>query len=60
VDYEKGLPEIMVKTVMSLYERAKTKIRVGSGLCEEFFVKVVYIKALVLSPFLFAMVVDEV
>ena len=36
---KKGLPEILVKAVMSLYERAETKVRVGSGLSEEFSVK---------------------
>ena len=29
---KKGLPEILVKAVMNLYERAETKVRVGSGL----------------------------
>jgi len=57
---KKGLPEIMVKTVMSLYEGAKRKIRVGSGLSEEIFVKVGVHQGSVLSPFLFAMVVDEI
>jgi len=56
---KKGLPEIIVKAVMSLYEGVKTKIRVGSGLSEEFFVKVGTSRS-VLSLFLFAMVVDEV
>ena len=28
---KKGLPEILVKAVMSLYEGAETKVRVGSG-----------------------------
>ena len=37
---KKGLPEILVKAVMSLYERAETKVRVGSSLSEEFSVKV--------------------
>ena len=40
VTRKKGLPEILVKAVMSLYKRAETKVRVGSGLLEEFFVKV--------------------
>ena len=34
---KKGLPEILVKAVMSLYEGAETKVRVGSGLPEESF-----------------------
>ena len=37
---KKGLPEILVKTVMSLYEGAETKVRVGSSLSGEFSVKV--------------------
>ena len=37
---KKGLPETLVKAVMSLYERAETKVRVGSGLSEEFSVKI--------------------
>ena len=28
---KKGLPEILVKAVMSLYEGAETKVRVGSA-----------------------------
>ena len=57
---KKGLPEILVKAVMSLYEGAKTKVRVGSGLSEEFSVKVGVHQGSVLSPLLFAMVTDEV
>ena len=57
---EKGLPEILVKAVMSLYKEAETKVRVGSGLSEEFTVKVGVHQGSVLSPLLFAMVIDEV
>ena len=57
---KKGLPEILVKAVMSLYEGAETKVRVGSGLSEEFSVKVGVHQGSVLSPLLFAMVIDEV
>ena len=46
----------LVKAVMSLYEGAETKIRVGSGLLEEFFVKVGVHQGSVLSPLLFSMV----
>ena len=45
---------------MSLYEGAETKVRVGSGLSEEFSVKVGVHQGSVLSPLLFAMVIDEV
>ena len=57
---KKGLPEIPVKVVMSLYEGAETKVKVGSGLSKKFSVKVVIHQGSVLSPLLFAMVIDEV
>ena len=57
---KKGLPEILVKAVMSVYEGAETKVRVGLGLTEEFSVKVGVHQGSVLSPLLFAMVIDEV
>ena len=37
---KKNLPEVLVKAVMSLYEGSRTKVRVGSGLLEEFGVRV--------------------
>ena len=36
----KGLSEVMVWAVMGLYDRAKTRVRVGSAYSEEFEVKV--------------------
>ena len=51
---KKGLPEILVKAVMSLYEGA-----IGLGLSEEFSEKVGVHQGSVLSPLLFAMVIDE-
>ena len=45
---------------MSLYEGAKTRVRVDSVLSEEFEVKVEIHQGSVLSPFLFALVVDVV
>ena len=57
---KKGLTEILVKALMSLYEGAETKVRVGSSLLEEFSVKVGVHQGSVLSPLLFAMVIDEV
>ena len=57
---KKGLPEILVKAVLSLYEGAETKVRVGSSLSEEFSVKGGVHQGSVLSPLLFAMVIHEV
>ena len=37
---KKGLPEILVKAVMSLYEDSKTKVKVGSEFSEKFSVAV--------------------
>ena len=54
----KGLPEILVKAVMSLYEGSKTKIKVGSEFSEEFHVAVGIHQGPVLSCLLFAIVVD--
>ena len=57
---KKGLPEILVKAVMSLYEGAETKVRVRSSLSEEVSVKFGVHQGSVLSRLLFAMVIDEV
>ena len=57
---KKGLPEILVKVVISLYEVSKTKVKVGSKLSEEFDVVVGVHQGSVLSPLLFAIVVAVV
>ena len=57
---KRGLPEILVKAVMSLYEGAETIVRVGSILSEEFSVKVDVHQGSVLSSLLFAMVINEI
>ena len=57
---KKGLPNILVNAVISLYEGAETKVRVGSGLSEEFSVEVGVHQTSVLVSLLFAMVIDEV
>ena len=57
---KKGLPEILVKVVMSLYEDLKTKIKVGFEFSEEFYVAVGVHQGFVLSPLLFAIVMDIV
>ena len=50
----------LVRSVMCLYEGAKTRVRVDSELSEEFEVKVRIYQGSVLSPFHFAVVVDVV
>ena len=55
---KKGLSEVMVWAVMSLYDGAKTRVRVGSAYSEEFKVKVGVHQESMLSPLLFAIVVD--
>ena len=54
---KKGLSEVIVRAVMSLYDDAKTRVRVGSAYSEEFEVKVGVYKESVLSPLLFVIVV---
>ena len=56
---KKGIPEVLVRSVMSLYEGAKTRVRVNSELSEAFEVKVGTHQGSVLSPFLFAIVVGD-
>ena len=57
---KKGIPEVLVRSVMSQYEGEKTWVRVDSELSEEFEVKVGMHQRSVLSPFLSAVVVDVV
>ena len=57
---KKGLTEVMVQAVMSLHEGAMTKVRVGSGTSDEFGVRVGVRQGSVLSPLIFAVVVDVV
>ena len=52
---KKGLPE-----VMNLYYEAKTKVRVGSELSQEFWVQVGVHQGFVLSSLLFAIAVDVI
>ena len=56
---KKGIPEVLVRSVMSLYEGAKTKVRVDAELSEELEVKVGMQQGSVLSHFI-AVVVDVV
>ena len=57
---KKGLSEVMVRAVISLYDGAKTRVGVGSAYSEEFEVKVGVRQGSLLSPLLFAIVVDVV
>ena len=57
---KRGIPEVMVRAVMSLYEGAKTRVRVGLELSEEFEVKVGVHQGSVLLTLVFAIVVDVV
>ena len=57
---EEKIPEVLVRSVSRVYEGAKTRVRVDSVLSEEFEVNVGMYQGSVLSPFLFAVVVDVV
>ena len=57
---KKGPSEIIVRAVMSLYDAAKTRVRVESAYSQEFEVKVGVHQGSVLSPLFFAIVVDVI
>ena len=57
---KRGIPEVMVRAMMSLYEGSKTRVRVGLEMSEEFEVKVGVHQGTVMSPLVFAIVVDVV
>ena len=57
---KKGLSKVMVQAAMSLYDGAKTRVRVGSAYLEEFDGKVGVHQGSALSPLLFAIVVDVI
>ena len=57
---KKEIPEVLVRSVMSLYDGTTKRVRVDSELSEEFEVKVRKNQGSVLSPFLLAVVVDVV
>ena len=57
---KKGLSEVMVRAVISLYNGAKIRVRVGSAYSKEFKVKVGVHQGSVLSPLLLALVVNVI
>ena len=57
-DEKEGLSEVILRAAMSLCCGAKTKVRVRSKLSEESLVQVGVHQGFVLSPLLYAIVVD--
>ena len=57
---KKGISELLVWAVMSLCDGAKTKVRVGSAYLEKLEVKIHVYQGSVVSPLLFAIVVDVI
>ena len=57
---KKGIPEASVTAVMSLCKGARTKVKVGTHLPEEFEVNVGVHQGSVISPMLFTIVDDVV
>ena len=57
---KRGIPEAMVRAVMNLYEGAKTSVRLGLKLSEEFEVKVGVHQGSAFLSLLFAIVVDAI
>ena len=57
---KKSLPEVLVQAGMSLHEGSRTKVIVGSGLSEEFMVRVGVHQGSVISPLIFFIVVGAV
>ena len=55
-----GVDEWLIRTVMALYTKACTVVRTNAGLSESFEVKVGLHQGSVLSPLLFAAVMDVV
>ena len=55
---KEGIPEALVTAVMSLCKGARTKVKVGTHFSEEFEVNFTAHQGSVLSPLLFAIVVD--
>lgn len=56
---EKGAPGRYIKAIRDMYERAKTCVRTPVGNTEYLPVEVGLHQVLALSPFLFALILDE-
>ena len=56
----KGLVECYVKTVMKMYEEVLSQVKVGGEASKEFTVRVGIHQGSILSPFIFAVVMDVV
>ena len=57
---KRGKPEVMVRAVMNLYDGVKTRVRDGLEFSKEFEVKVGVHQESVLSPLVFAILVEVV
>ena len=57
---KKEIPAVLFRSVMSLYDGAKTRVRVDCELSEQVEVKMGKHQGSMLSPFLLAVVVDVV
>ena len=57
---KKGISEALVTAVISLCKGARTKVKVGTHFAEEFELNFTAHQGSVLSPLLFAIVVDVV
>ena len=57
---KKGISEVLVRSVISLYEGVETRVRVDSELLEEFFGYIGDAPRICVVTFLFALVVDVV
>ena len=57
---KKGIPVVLLRLLMKLYEGAKTSVKVNTGLSEEFGVKLGVHQGYVLLLFLFAIVVGVI
>ena len=55
---KKGVNKRLVRSIMSLYEGARMKVKIGAGMSEAFDVNVGVHQGTVLSPFLIAIIMD--